>query len=122
MSKYGFAEDDWERAKEQARDLLVDIARREDTISYSDLVARIMAISLDPHSYAMRAFLGEISTSEHNGGRGMLSVVVVYKHGDQIPGPGFFDLARTLGYKVRDETEFWLEELKRVYRVWASRG
>lgn len=119
MSKYGFTDNDWERAKEQARDLLIVVARREDTIAYSDLVARIGAISLDPHSYAMRAFLCEISTGEYNEGRGMLLVVVVYKYGDQMPGPGFFELARDLGYKVRDETEFWLEELKRVYQVWS---
>jgi hypothetical protein len=67
----------------------------------------------------MRAFLGEISTAEHNQGRGMLSVVVVYKHGEQMPGPGFFELARGLGHRVRDETEFWIEELQKVYAVWA---
>ncbi len=121
MPKYGFSDDDWDRAKYQARDILADVARRQDTLTYSDLVARIGAIALDPHSYAMRAFLGEISTSEHSQGRGMLSVVVVYKHGDQMPGPGFFELARVLGHRFRDETAFWVEELRRVYRVW-SRG
>jgi hypothetical protein len=122
MSKYGFADGDWKRAKDQAREILLDVARREDTIAYSDLVARLGAITLDPHSYAMRAFLGEISTAEHDEGRGMLSVVVVYKYGDQMPGPGFFDLGRSLGYKFRDETEFWVEQLHRVYRVWSRRG
>ena len=95
MTKYGFADDDWERAKEQARDLLIDVARREDTIPYSDLVARIKAISLDPHSFAMRAFLGEISTEEYCKGRCMLSVVVVYKHGDQMPGLAYLSLRAT---------------------------
>lgn len=122
MPKYGFPDNDWERAKDQARDILIDFARREDTIPYSDLVARIGAIALDPHSYAMRAFLGEISTAEHNEGRGMLSVFVVYKYGEQMPGPGFFELARTLGYQFRDETEFWIGELQKVYRVWSRRG
>lgn len=70
----------------------------------------------------MRASLGEISTAEHDQGRGMLSVVVVYKYGDQMPGPGFFELARSLGYQFRDETEFWVEQLHRVYRVWSRRG
>lgn len=77
IPKYGFTDDTWERAKGQARDVLVDVAGREDTIPYSDLVARIGAVTLDPHSYAMRAFLGETSTAEHTQGRGMLSVVVV---------------------------------------------
>jgi len=52
----------------------------------------------------------------------MLSVVVVYKHGEQMPGPGFFELARSLGHQFRDETQFWIEELRRVYRVWSGQG
>ena len=75
--KFGFSDGAWETAKQQARDILIDRARRGDTIAYSDLAARISAVTLDPHSYAMRAFLGEISTVEYNQGRGMLSAVVV---------------------------------------------
>jgi hypothetical protein len=119
MSKYGFDEDKWMLAKEYAKTLLVDIARQKATIAYSILVAKISIISLDPHSYAMRAFLGEISTEEHEAGRGLLSVVVVYKHGEMMPGPGFFELAEKLGYNVRDQTEFWLSELRKVYDIWS---
>lgn len=122
MPKYGFDDDAWERAKDEARQILGDVARRQETISYSDLAARITAITLDQHSYAMREFLNEISTSEQTGGRGMLSAVVVYKHGDQMPGPGFFELARSLGYQVRDKTEFWLQELRNVYAAWRHGG
>lgn len=122
MSKYGFADDAWEQAKKQARDVLIDVAKRKELIAYSALVARISAITLDHHSYAMRDFLNEISTAEHDAGRGLLSVVVVYKHGEQKPGPGFFQLARTLGYTYRDESEFWVAELNKVYRVWSPRG
>jgi hypothetical protein len=121
MPKYGFNDDAWDRAMEQAKAVMVDVARREGTIPYSDIVARINAITLDPHSYATRAFLGEISTAEHTQGRGMLSVVVVHKHGEQMPGLGFFELARSLGFKFRDETEFWLNELRKVYGVWSRR-
>ena len=120
MPKYGFEDEAWERAKDEAREILIDVARREDTIAYSDLTSRIHAIVLDPHSYAMRAFLGEISSAEHEHGRGMLSAVVVYKYGEQMPGPGFFELARSLGFRVQDETVFWVEEVRRVYQAWAG--
>lgn len=118
MSRFGFTDTAWDRAKDEGRRALIEIARRQKTISYSDLVARISAIALDPHSYAIRTFLNEISTAEHNQGAGLLSVVVVYKHGDQMPGPGFFELAKSLGYHFRDETEFWIQELHRIYRIW----
>jgi hypothetical protein len=120
MARFGFTDVAWDQAKNEARRVLIEIARRQTTITYSDLVARISAITIDPHSYAIRTFLNEISTAEHNQGAGLLSVVVVYKHGDQMPGPGFFDLAKSLGYQFRDETEFWIQELQRVYRIWAK--
>lgn len=120
MAKYGFLEKAWDRAIDEAKVVLIQVARLEGLISYSDLCSRIRAIQLEPHSYAMRAFLGEISTAEHHRGQGLLSVVVVYKHGDQHPGPGFFELARELGYQVGDETQFWVEQLRVVYA--AHRG
>lgn len=110
--------------------MLIEVARREDIISYSDLVARIESISLDPGSHAMRTFLNEISTAEYNEGRGLLTAVVVYKRGSRraakmgvegMPGPGFFELARSLKYDVREETEFWSGELRRVYQAWSRR-
>lgn len=119
---YGFADDAWERAKQQAREVLGDVARREATIPHSDLVTRIEAVAIEPDSYAMRAFLNEISTAEYDQDRGLLTAVVVYRSGDQMPGPGFFELARSLDYRFDDETVFWLEELRGVYRAWSSRG
>ena len=41
--------------------------------------------------------LDEISGHEHVNGRPLLSVVVVHRDGDQMPGEGFFRLARRLG-------------------------
>jgi len=117
MPKYGFEDEAWERAKDEAREVLIDVARRESTITYSDLTARIHAITLDPHDFAMRTFLNEISTAEHERGQGLLSVVVVYKYGG-VPGPGFFELARSLGFRVQDELAFMVEEANRVYQAW----
>jgi hypothetical protein len=58
--------------------------------------------------------LGEVSTNEHRAGRGMLSVLVVHKTGDMRPGPGFFDLARKLGYAFKDEDAFWINMVNKV--------
>jgi hypothetical protein len=73
-------------------------------------------------SHALRAFLNQVSTAEYDQGRGLLTAVVVYRSGDQMPGPGFFELARSLDYRFDDETEFWLAELRRVYQAWSRRG
>ena len=62
--------------------------------------------------------LGEILTAEHAAGRGMLTVVVVHKSGDHMPGSGFFELARLLGCDTGDRVAFWVAELAKVHRTW----
>ncbi|MBL7131901.1 MAG: hypothetical protein ISS45_10975 [Candidatus Omnitrophica bacterium] len=64
--------------------------------------------------------LGEISGEEDAVGRGMLSVVVVHKHGDMQPGPGFFDYAEELGRDTSDILKCWVEELKKVHAYWSN--
>lgn len=116
--KYGYSEEDWNTAKEEMMQILVGRAKLKDTISYSELVAQVQTIHLAPDSHALAAMLGEISSAENAAGRGMLSVLVVHKDGDMQPGPGFFDLAKSLGRNTgRVPLKFWIEELNRVYAV-----
>src|SRR2546423_15670108 len=109
-TKYGSSLQDWERAKEEMRGVLVETARRKEFIPYSDLVARVHTVKLDPHSYALAAMLGEISTEEHTCGRGMLSALVLSKD-EGKPGTGFFALAEDLKLDISDPDRFWLAEL-----------
>lgn len=118
--KYGFAEADWEAAKQEAIEILAARARLRGMIPYSDLVRQITAIHLEPDSFALSHFLGEISEAEDDAGRGMLTVIVVHKHGDMQPGPGFFELARRLGRNTKDVVKCWVEELKKVHAYWST--
>jgi hypothetical protein len=87
-------------------------------IPYSDFVRKIQSIQFTPEHFALRPFLGEISTEESKAGRGMLTALVVHKRGDLQPGPGFFELARQLGHDTSDVVKFWIEEVKRVFAAW----
>lgn len=117
---HGFAEEAWRRAKAEAREALIAVAARRRVIAYSDLVTKIRSLNLEPHSDHLAHMLGEISTAEHEAGRGMLTVVVVHKHGDQMPGPGFFQLARSLGHVTKDQEAFWIGEMEKVYGAWSA--
>lgn len=117
--KYGFPELQWERAKEEMKQLLIDRAKVRGMIPYSELVQQVKTIKLEPESYALAKMLGEISTAEDKAGRGMLTVIVVHKHGDMQPGPGFFELANHLGRDTSDILECWMAELKRVHAQWS---
>ena len=115
----GLPYEDLDLAVEETRQILISVARNESTITYTDLCKRIEGIDVEPHSYALANILGRVSASEDSGGSGMLSVLVVYKGGQDIrPAIGFFNLAREQGYDLPDqETEdiFWAKQLEKVY-------
>ena len=115
---HGFPPAKWTAAKQEAKTLLADYASRRQMIPYSEFVGKIHSIRLDYHDPRLFHFLGEISAEEYVAGRGMLTALVVHKHGDMQPGPGFFELARELGQDTPDIVRFWIEEVKRVFAAW----
>jgi len=118
--KYGYQLDDWNKAKEEMRQILIAIAKKRGIIPYGELVSRIQTIRLKPESYALAAMLGEISTEENAAGHGMLTVLVVHKRGDYQPGPGFFELARQLDRNTSDILSCWITELHKVHTYWSA--
>lgn len=89
-------------------------------ITYSNFVQRLSAITIEAHDPRLAHFLEEITSEESAAERGMLTALVVHKTGDFQPGPGFFELARSLGYQFTDIEKFWIQEVKRVFEIWAK--
>jgi hypothetical protein len=122
LNDYGFAGTDWETAKQEAKKVLIDIARRKGRIAYSELASQINAINIEAHDPIMFHLLGEISSEEDKAGRGMLTAIVVHKSGDMQPGPGFFELAKSLGKDTSDQLKCWVDEFNRVHDYWANKA
>ena len=122
LNDHGYEGADWDNAKKQARDVLVDVARRKGRIAYSELAEKISAISIEAHDPRMFHMLGEISSEEDSEGRGMLTAIVVHKSGDMQPGPGFFELAQSLGRDTADKLSCWVTEFNFVHDYWANRA
>jgi hypothetical protein len=120
LMNYGFSKAQWDDAKVEAKKVLVARAKTRGMIPYSELVASIKAITLDAHDPRFFDLLGEISTEEDTAGRGMLSVIVVHKHGDMQPGPGFFELANKRGRNTKDILACWVTELHSVHAAWSN--
>lgn len=118
MQTFGHPAKDWQAAKDQIRDVLIDCAKREATITYSELVAKVSALDLQAHDPRLDQLLGQIASEEVGAGRGMLSVVVVHKTGDLRPGKGFYTCAEQLRMDVSDPEKLWVDQLKRVYSSW----
>ena len=121
MSTHGFSQLEWDAAKAEARELMIERARAQGMIPYSDLAAKIKSIRLEAHDQRLFDLLAQISSEEDEAGRGLLSVIVVHKHGDMQPGPGFFELARQRGRKVSDMLRCWVDEVKKVHDHWSRR-
>lgn len=121
LNQYGFEGAQWDSAKQQARDILVAVARRRGRIAYSELVAQITALHLEAHDSRLFHLLGEISSEEDAAGRGMLTAIVVHKSGDMQPGPGFFELAKSLGRNTKDVLACWVTEFNKVHDYWANK-
>jgi Protein of unknown function (DUF2442) len=117
LSKYGHEFVVWEKAKAEAVREISSRARRESTITYSDLTQKISSIAFGPSDYSFHYLLYEISREEDAAGRGLLSALVVRKE-DGLPGQGFFDLARETGRDVADPMLAWTEEVKLVFAKW----
>ena len=119
MPKLGFDDAAWEAGKSEGRDVLIACARERKMIPYSEFIQHVNSISFEgPHDPRLRHFLGEISSAEAHAGRGMLTALVVHKHGDYQPGPGFFELAKSLGHDTSDIEKFWIQEVKKVFAAW----
>jgi hypothetical protein len=114
---FGFPPAQWELARDQARQVMIEIAKRRDTITYSELVEEVEAITFRPRDIRLFHMLGQISTAETDDGRGMLTAVVV-RGDDGLPGNGFFVLAKELGFSFADSDSFWIDQLKVVYSNW----
>jgi hypothetical protein len=119
---HGFPPAKWEAAKREAKAILAECARQRQMIPYSDFVSKITSLRIDYHDPRLFHFLGEISKEEHAEGRGMLTALVVHKHGDMQPGPGFFELAQELKQDTSDIVKFWVEEMKRVFAAWKPKA
>jgi hypothetical protein len=115
--EHGLGEMAWREAKKEALAALKQRAKTVTPITYSDLVGHITAVRLEPHDFRLAHFLGEISAEEHEAGRPLITALVVHKH-DLQPGKGFFELARSLGFSVLDEVQFWTNEISKLQMEW----
>jgi len=83
--RLGFKKTEWDSFKKEAREILIGVAQRADKISYGELAAQMTTIAVEPHDMVLWEIIGDVARDEEQAGRGILSVLVVHKHGDMEP-------------------------------------
>ena len=114
---YGHTLEEWEQTREEIRQVLIQCARDERTITYSELVGMIRTIRFILPSSKLWEILNQIASSEHPAGRGILTAVLVSK-ASGMPGKGFFDFAEKVGLRFTERRDFWTQERNRVVNYW----
>src|SRR6266849_10540260 len=94
---YGYPVNVWERAKQEAREVIRRCGADDKFITYQELTREISAIRFQPDATIFHRMLGQISWEEDTAGRGLLTALVIHKGSDGMPGPGFWELAKRLG-------------------------
>jgi hypothetical protein len=120
-ARFGYTDAAWQAAKVEMQRVIAQTAASRQLISYGALCSKVRTIRFEPDSTALAYMLGEICRDEDALGRGLLTVIVVHKHGDKRPGPGFFEVAHELGRDTTDEDACWVAELNRVYGDWKGK-
>ena len=103
----------WPRLKEQVRQALWQLASSGGRQGYEEFASTIEGVSA--RSSHFHRMLDEIDRDEDAQQRRLLSAVVARAGRYGMPGEGFFNCARDLGYPVDDPRTFWKAELKRVH-------
>jgi hypothetical protein len=100
------------------------IARTRGIRGYTEVAPLVgLDMALEKDRATISAMLDEISTSEHERGRPLLSALVVHRiDGNyELPGKGFFTLRRRLGLRPADDDEtFWSNEVSNIHNAWAT--
>jgi hypothetical protein len=118
-TRYGFPVADWEQAKEQATQALLECARRRETTTYAALCDTVTAVRLRPYSFGMVAFLDEIC-EEEDAAHGTVIASLVTRKDTGMPGEGYFRHASRIGRDTSNRRAFWEHEVARIYDVWAD--
>jgi hypothetical protein len=116
-SKFGLTDADWETAKQELRSAILQAAGDRRMTCYSEVAPQVHVTNVDAYSTLLNYLLGEISSDEHAEGRPLLTAIVTHKDGDREPGPGFYEMARSLGYRFADPVVFWAAQVQEVFKL-----
>ena len=120
ISPLGEIKETGHKMHKEIYDKLKVVAKAGQVTHYSEVAPLAgLDMSLQEDRNRIATILDEISTSEHHEGHPLLSAVVIHKD-DNMPGQGFFTLARRLGlHKGEDNFLFFIQELRRVHDYWS---
>jgi hypothetical protein len=121
-SQFGLSDNEWDSALTEVRDSILEAAYDRRMTWYGEIASKVSTVALDPHSALMNHLLGAVFEQEHAAGRPALTSIVTHKYGDKEPGSGFYEMARSLGYRFSEPYIFWAEQVQAVFKLYGKPG
>jgi hypothetical protein len=119
-AQFGLSDQEWDAAKAEVREAILEAAYDRRMTWYGEIASNVSAVSLDPYSTLMNHLLGALFEDERDAGRPALTSIVTHKYGDKEPGAGFYEMARSLGYKFREPYIFWAQQVQDVFKLYGK--
>jgi hypothetical protein len=116
-STFGLTDAEWDDAKSELREAILNAAWGRRMTWYGECAAQVTAVHVDAYSALMNHLLGAIFEDEHTAGRPPLTAIVTHKEGDKEPGPGFYEMAKQLGYRFNEPYVFWSTAVQQVFKL-----
>ncbi|MEU7990101.1 hypothetical protein AB0B56_35085 [Streptosporangium canum] len=116
-SQFGLTDEQWDVAKEEVRQAILNAAYDRRMTWYGEVASEVATVKLDPHSALMSHLLGAVFEDEHKAGRPALTSIVTHKYGDKEPGKGFYEMARSLGYRFDESYVFWAQQVQDIFKL-----
>lgn len=106
---------EWEALRNEMRDFLINLARLEKTICYSELAAQLQTAYIHHRAPAFMELLRQISDEDKACERPMLAALVVSKQRG-IPGDGYFK--GLVDEEFTDPQSYWQARFEEVCHYW----
>lgn len=118
-AKYRLTTAEKATAKEEMRAALINVARKREIVTYSELCLRIPSVGLYPHSFIFTQLLREVCHEEYAKGHHQLCALVVSKS-TGMPGGGYFSDTAPLKRDFGDLVEEWRADVEDVFEYWST--
>lgn len=116
-SRFGLTDEEWNDAVAEVRNAILDAAYERRMTWYGEVASKVSGMQLDPYSALMNHLLGAVFEEECEARRPALTSIVTHKYGDKEPGAGFYDMARSLGYRFSEPYVFWAQQVQEVFKL-----
>jgi hypothetical protein len=119
-AQFGLSDQQWDAAKAEVREAILEAAYDRRMTWYGEVASSVSAVSWDPYSALMNHLLGALFEDERDARRPALTSIVTHKYDDKEPGAGFYEMARSLGYKFREPYIFWAQQVQDVFKLYGK--